>query len=367
MKIGLLTLPVETGYGSILQAVALKAQLEKRGHKVVLIRRHVYKKDSIIRLLGRLVKKILFNHDLVVRIAKKERDEFPIITQYTQPFIDRHLQPRTDIFYSSKEMAKVNKLGFDAIVVGSDQVWRPGYMENIEDYFLYQIDNDIKKYAYAASLGTDYWKFSEAETKICSDAVRKFKAVSVRESSSVDMCEKHFHVTPSFVLDPTLLCGSDFFSNLIDSHNPEYEGKLCAYILDHDDMMPIVNNYARILSTDPIYPHGKVENPSAPVEQRIVKPVSVWLDSIKSSSAVCTDSFHGMVFSIIFHRPFVVSIHHQEGTARFKSLLGLLHLENRIVNNDTDLTKLQPIDWKQVDFILNEMRNISNRFLDEIK
>ncbi len=367
MKIGLLTLPVETGYGSILQAVALKALLEKRGHDVVLIRRHVYKKDSIIRLLGRLIKKILFNHNLVVRISKKERDEFPVITQHTQPFIDKHLQPRTDIFYSSEEMTKVNDLGFQAIVVGSDQVWRPGYMQNVADYFLYQVKNDIKKYAYAASFGTDNWMFSANETTVCGEAIKNFKAVSVRESSSVSLCEKYFNVKPTFVLDPTLLCDESFYSAFIDNHKSERDGKLCAYVLDYDDMMGMVSKYASVLSTDPVFPHGKVEDKTAPVNDRIVKPVSTWLDCIKSSAAVITDSFHGMVFSIIFHRPFAVSIHHQEGAARFLSLLSLLHLENRIVNNDTDFELLPDIDWDNVDKILNEMRIISNSFLNNIK
>lgn len=367
MKIGLLTLPVETGYGSILQAVALKEQLVRRGHDVILIRRHVERKDSLSQLVIRFLHKLLKNHDIIVRIRRKERNDFPIITQYTQPFIDKHLQPYTEMYFSSKAMKKVNKLGLDAIVVGSDQVWRPGYMQNVADYFLYQVSDRVKKYAYAASLGTDYWKFSDQESKICGEAVRKFELISVRESSSVKMCEDHFGIKPTFVLDPTLLCKSEFYSNLIDEHDKEREGKVCAYILDHDDMMPIVDKYARLLSTKPIFPHGKVENPSAPVEQRIVKPVSTWLDCIKSSCAVCTDSFHGMVFSIIFNRPFVVSINHQEGAARFISLLGLLHLEDRIVDVNTDLSKLRPIDWGEVNSILDGMRKVSNDFLDNIK
>lgn len=367
MKIGLLTLPVETGYGSILQAVALKHQLQLRGHEVVLIRRHGKRRDSLKRILGRTVKKYLLGKDVIIRLSKKERDEFPIITQYTQPFIDKYLQPYTKMYYSTWSMRQINNLGFDAIVVGSDQVWRPRYMQNVADFFLYEVNDSISKYAYAASLGTEDWRFSEKETMICGEAVRKFKAVSVRESSSVELCEKHFHIKPTFVLDPTLLCDSSFYSSFIDDHKFEREGKLCAYVLDHDDMMGMVNKYANLLSTEPVFPHGKVEDKTAPVNERIVKPVSTWLDCIKSSVAVITDSFHGMVFSIIFHRPFVVSINHQEGSARFLSLLKLLHLEHRIVNPDTDFTALQPIDWDEVDSILNKMRKISNDFLDGIK
>ena len=367
MKIGLLTLPVETGYGSILQAVALKSQLQARGNEVILIRRHGRRKDSLKRIVGRTIKKYLLKQDIIIRISKKERDEFPIVTQNTQPFIDKHLSPYTEMYFSSREMKKINDLGFDAIVVGSDQVWRPGYMQNVADFFLYQIRDDIKKYAYAASLGTENWRFSESETIICGEAVRKFNAVSVREFSSVALLEKYFKIKPLFVLDPTLLYDGEFYSKFINVHNTDYDGKLCAYILDHDEMMGIVNNYSHILSTSPVFPHGKVENKAAPLKERIVKPVSNWLGCIKSSSAVCTDSFHGMVFSIIFRRSFVVSINHQEGSARFTSLLKLLHLENRIVDNNTDLSSLPPINWKEVESILSEMQVISNQFLDRIK
>ncbi|MCX8463458.1 hypothetical protein OTH22_09000 [Bacteroides fragilis] len=135
MKIGLLTLPVETGYGSILQAVALKTKLVDLGHDVTLIRRHVERKDSFLRITVRTIKKYIFKKSIIVQISKKYRDEFPIITKYTQPFIDKHLSPYTEFYYSSKSMKKINKLGFDAIVVGSDQVWRPDYVQNVEDFF----------------------------------------------------------------------------------------------------------------------------------------------------------------------------------------------------------------------------------------
>lgn len=93
MKIGLLTLPVETGYGSILQAVALKTKLVDLGHDVTLIRRHVERKDSFLRITVRTIKKYIFRKPIIVQISKKYRDEFPIITKYTQPFIDKHLSP----------------------------------------------------------------------------------------------------------------------------------------------------------------------------------------------------------------------------------------------------------------------------------
>lgn len=147
MKIGILTIPIETGYGSILQAYALKTALTGRGHDVTFIRRERYLPVfSLKRIFRRFVKKYILGHrDTVILVRLKEMREFPIVMQNIQPFLDKHLAPFTEKYYSSKEMEKVNSLGFDAIVVGSDQVWNPGCMDNIEDYFLYQIKDSIHK------------------------------------------------------------------------------------------------------------------------------------------------------------------------------------------------------------------------------
>ena len=264
-------------------------------------------------------------------------------------------------------MKKINKLGFDAIVVGSDQVWRPDYVQNVEDFFLYQIDNNIKKYSYAASFGTDEWLFTEKETSICRDAIKSFLKISIRESSTIDLCYDKLGKKPEFVLDPTLLLDNKFYSGLIENHESYREGKLCAYILNKKSLMPIVETYSKILDTSSVFPHSEVEDVSAPLDLRVVPSVSDWLDSIRSSQAVCTDSFHGMVFSIIFRKPFIVVVNKERGAARFLSLLNALNLEHRIVDESTDLNDLKPIDWGDVEDRLAKMQGQSIQFLKSIQ
>lgn len=79
MKIGLLTLPVETGYGSILQAVALKTKLVDLGHDVTLIRRHVERKDSFLRITVRTIKKYIFRKPIIVQISKNTETNFLLL------------------------------------------------------------------------------------------------------------------------------------------------------------------------------------------------------------------------------------------------------------------------------------------------
>ena len=78
-----------------------------------------------------------------------------------------------------------------------------------------------------------------------------------------------------------------------------------------------------------------------------------------------TDSFHGMVFSIINHKAFVVLDNAGRGSSRMYDLLSQLGLESRILRTGEDLAKMKPIDWKRVDTVLNRRRRQSKKWLME--
>ena len=68
MKIGILTLPLHTNYGGILQAYALQTVLERMGHEVF-----VLNKENKIRLYGyaylyikRIIKKIFIDRHTLI-------------------------------------------------------------------------------------------------------------------------------------------------------------------------------------------------------------------------------------------------------------------------------------------------------------
>ena len=85
---------------------------------------------------------------------------------------------------------------------------------------------------------------------------------------------------------------------------------------------------------------------------------------IANSSMVVTDSFHGTVFSILFHRDFYSIVNVARGGTRFSSLLCPLGLEHRMGDvSQLTFTEQSPIDWKQVDCLLDEQRQDSMNFL----
>ena len=149
--------------------------------------------------IKRIIKNLIGRKCFIFYERRKEW-EYPIISQHTQKFISEYIHRKIINFKNLREN------DFDAIVVGSDQIWRPCMFPNIENAYLrFTIDWDIKRISYAASLGVDNWEYSPKQTKECRRLIQKFNAISVREKSSIDLLKKYFNVNACHVLDPTLL------------------------------------------------------------------------------------------------------------------------------------------------------------------
>ena len=132
MRIGILTLPLNTNYGGILQAYSLQTVLERMGHEVVVfqndydgIRRYpVYK---MFLIMGkRFLRNCIKGKTIPVFMEWKRKRELPIVTQYTQSFIDNHIHT-----YHVNSFDDIHSVDFDVIVVGSDQIWRRDYFRRI--------------------------------------------------------------------------------------------------------------------------------------------------------------------------------------------------------------------------------------------
>ncbi|WP_228461941.1 polysaccharide pyruvyl transferase family protein [Paracoccus liaowanqingii] len=96
------------------------------------------------------------------------------------------------------------------------------------------------------------------------------------------------------------------------------------------------------------------------------RTVEGWLVDFYQADFILTDSFHGVVFSILFNRPFIVFSNPIRGLARFSSILGLFELEARMVKDVGSADHealLTPIDWIKVNMRLDELRHQSIEFL----
>lgn len=366
MKIGILSLVLHTNYGGILQSYALQTVLERLGHEVyVFNREQQYDKTRWKYIPKRFVKRII-GRDVVIFQEARYKKEAPMICQHIWNFRKKYIHE-----YIIKSFDDIKKMNLDAIIVGSDQVWRPCYFKSqwnvaIENAFLsFTRDWNIKRVAYAASFGVNDWEFSDQETQLVAEAVKLFSAISVREDSGIKLLKEKLNLDSIQVLDPTLLLSRDDYVKLIEKADiGKSSGNLLTYILNPSSKKTtFINEVAKAKGLIPFSVNNSNVKQTAPVEQRIMPPIEKWLQGFNDAKLVITDSFHACVFSIIFNKPFIVLGNHERGNARFESLLNMFDLKDRLANIGDDISSLGEIDYSVVDKIYDTLKEESESFL----
>lgn len=366
MRIGVLTFTLQYNYGCMLQAWALQTVLKRMGHDVWLIQKlRPKKKLPLWRAPLSYSKRILQN--LIGHRRRIFEEQYQNECIYKMLTAARNFSNDNIRIKNYKEYSDIRPDEYDAIIVGSDQIWRPIFFEgDIRDAFL-QFANGwkIKRLSYAASFGTDDIKWPDDLEKDCKQLLGEFDAVSVREKSGVDICKKHFNINAAHVLDPTMLLSADDYVRLIKKAKaPKSPGTLHYYILDETpEKLQLVKEIAQKKGLTPFRVNSRVEDPSAPIEERIQPPVEKWLRAFYDADFVVTDSFHACVFSIIFNKQFIVYGNKERGLTRFKSLLSDFGLEDRLVYNFSDFGQLTNINYGNVNTLLEKRKNFSYGFL----
>ena len=346
MRIGILTLPLHTNYGGILQAYALQTVLERMGHEVLVIDQdrsvHGNAFRQVLRMGKYLAKKCLSRKNAVFYNPMRVNSEREEREQFTRSFINKYIHT-----YIVRDLTKGVPNNLDAIVVGSDQVWRHRYFSwmyrcGIENAFLkFAEGRTIKRIAYAASFGVDEWEYTVEETAECARLLKKFDAVSVREASAVGLCRaKLGRDDVRHVLDPTMLFEKEDYIRLVNQANtPKSPGNLMCYVLDHNaEKQQLIERIARERNLTPFYTNSQIDNTLLPNSERIQPPLEQWLRGFMDAELVITDSFHACVFSIIFGKPFVVFGNKERGMTRFQSLLKMFSLEQNLISSIEEYT-----------------------------
>ncbi|WP_321424486.1 polysaccharide pyruvyl transferase family protein [uncultured Bacteroides sp.] len=375
MKIGILTLPLYTNYGGLLQAFALQTVLKRMGHKPLTVAQP--RRISLLRRILSVVKRLgllMAGHKGIVVRAYPTAKENKIIGWHTDRFIDENISV-TEIIDSSGQMSLLKKYGFEAYVVGSDQVWRPDYAPCITNYFLDFLGEKeyVKRIAYAASFGVDNWKLSPKETSKCATLARRFNSISVREDSGVALCKEHLGVGAEQVLDPTMLLSKEDYIDLIEKDNiAPQKGVLMTYVLDKaPEKNTIIQRIAtelelNVISVMPRSEFSEVGKKN--LEDCVFPPVTEWLRGFWDAEYIVTDSFHGIILSIIFNKPFIAIGNKERGLARFTSLLKKFGLEERLILSPDELKPdyiHTPIDFPKVNVLLKNEQLRAINFLSE--
>ena len=344
MKIGIVTQPLHNNYGGLLQNFALQQVLKRLGNEPKTI--DFVGRVSFTRYLLSTCKQLLIS---VLKCRRLQIRPYVAIPTFRNPimadFVNNHIDTTRIVHSYTKEI--IDEEHFDAVITGSDQVWRPIYNRYIEDMYLKFVPDSIKKIAYAASFGVDTWEYNSRQTKRCAKQAKRLDAISVRESTGIALCKDYLGVDATCVLDPTILAGADAYKPLLkEKKGSDY---LFAYILD---ITPEKQSYVESIAKS-----KGLKAIIKSADKNATLSVEDWLSMIANSSMVVTDSFHGTVFSILFHREFYSIVNIARGGTRFASLLSPLGLEHRMGDvSQFTLREPFPIDWQQVDKILDKHR-----------
>ena len=336
MKIAILTQPLHTNYGGNLQNFALQKVLTDMGHEPVTIDRH-----HTVKLRTKL--KLGYFKNLLMHFLKgtpkplwksyfSSKKEQAYLRQDITAFIDAYIT-KTPRLYSDKAVQAIFKENnFEAVIVGSDQCWRPMYSPNIYTYYLdFLKDNkEIKKLAYAASFGTDQWEYTEEQTARCKKLIQQFDLVTVREKAAVNLVAEKLNKDAEFVLDPTLLLSKEDYIELFVGKNlPDNKG-IYTYILDDSDWKTQVVETAKETLGLPQFSN---QHNKHTVNSEKIPSIESWIKGFADADFVVTDSFHGTVFSIIFNKPFISLVNVSRGASRFESILGEFDLMQRLASD----------------------------------
>lgn len=359
MKIAILTQPLRTNYGGVLQAYALQSTLIKLGHTPTIIEEQYLQQINTLKLVLELPKRLLTKYILKKRkyiFSERENNNSELeIRKYTLPFISKYI---TNLFTPNYYTIDTNE--FDAFIVGSDQVWRPLYNWGVIDKMFLSfipIENKVKRISYAASFGTNEWEFTDKQTKTCKELLSQFDAVSVREIDGIDLCRKHFNRNDAIcVLDPTLLLEREEYEELCREIPKIEEDTLCAYILD------LNNDIELKLKTIADKKRLKLKIVSA--DNNCSLSVPEWIAMFRDAKCIITDSFHGTVFSIIFNKEFYSITNVERGGSRFSSLLSQFDLMSHLYTTINGISlNDNTINWDSVNAKRNILKQYSINFL----
>lgn len=375
-KIGLLNFHYsDHNYGAVLQAAALADVVSRIGYSVEhidFIPNKMAQKKTLRQLLISVLAALGIK-SLIKRMLGKKEYIKPTVTggEVFETFRDVWVARSQQTYTASQQLNTVGTT-YSAVVVGSDQVWRPNMFVNkhqdVDAYFLSFLPDSVTRVSYAASFGVDKWE--DTSDSILSDRVRKamtkFNAISVREQTGAAICRDYFGVTAQHVLDPTLLNGVEFFERVIAKAGVSKQNENVVYYkLDVDTtFISAIKHIGDILQV----PTEDIYYQMSEAGYRYI-PVADWLAKIRDSKFVVTDSFHCVCLAILFNKEFICFANKDRGLARLQSLLASLGIDGRLCDEQQSLSSFfaecKPIEYHNVNTKLAELRIGSLAFLKD--
>lgn len=350
-KIGLLTIHDTLNYGSLLQTYALYQAIQSMNLEVELIDykcEKIQKRENTFELRDNLNLQGIVKYLLWHKALKEKYLAF-------WKFIKCHMKISDS--YNKYTISNTNAL-YDMFVVGSDIVWGTNITGHDFTYFLDFANKCKRKIAFSSSVGT---KWSKEDCGQITTLLNRFDEISVREQLASEWIKEVTGRDVKVTCDPTMLWSKDFWDKIVDESILPSRKYALVYLTTSDKQnIEDAKKYANGHNWDVLFinfykPLKGVHN---------IKPVSIgqWIALIKNAEIIFSASYHGLLFSLYFHKP--VFFYNRGEKSRMISLAEELRIKHR-EGNVKNLKNNKPIDFTYVDEKMKEKRDYSWRVLKE--
>lgn len=386
IRIGIISLYYNSvNYGGLAQAYALNTFLNGMGYNAELISYKRMKNNKIIekeslakKLLKSPVKKTFWK--IVCKVSdrifvSRYHHRFDERTKKLKEFRDNRIQ-HSEVF--TEDTLGLCKDNYEVFISGSDQIWKPGV---VDDGFVFNFLNsqtDKLIFSYASSVSVD--TYPEAYIKFMKASLNKYALISVREKSTAKQFKEFLGRDVFTCVDPTLLVDRKVWYDLASERLIQGKYLFCYLLGDDLYQRKQIKKFARANSLKLVtIPHIKdssrfefrLSDVNFGDEQIFDVGIEDFLSLIQYASFVITDSFHAGVFSYVFRKEFLIMERPTDKASdsmnvRVYDLMELYGLKGRIIKTSENLDKVEvsEIDYDRVQFNVDKARKESIHYMD---
>lgn len=355
MKVGIITFHRALNYGAVLQAYALQQYLNDIGieNEIIDYRceyiEEFYKpvKASPLRELKTYIRELLF-----FPYNTKKRKKF-------ESFVKEYIKT-SETIYTQDKLRDINDK-YDFFITGSDQVWNSRWSGFDKAYFLDFTEND-KKASYAASFGFD--KIPENEVDEYRRLLSGFQYISVRENTGLQIINQLLQRNAELSLDPTCLIGKDKWKSI--AVKPNESGYVLLYTLDKSEqLVSFAKEKAKELKAKIVCISDALKKAEDFEYKGFLSP-SEFIGLFENAGYVVTNSFHGLMFSVIFEKHFCLQYQLSKGApnSRLADFVHDFGLENCVYQDSSAFTGKS--NYAQVSAMMSEKKKKTEEYFENI-
>ncbi len=357
--VGIITMHRVLNYGSVLQAYATYKKVQNFGYKPVIID---YKYPDVYHAKMAMPHRNLFIEirAFCINVLKvfKLLNVVRFLLHPIENYAFHRYKAGMENFIKKMDLTQsFDKISiekspplFDIYFTGSDQTWNPKYLYHDYTFLLNFVPDNCLKISYAASFGSD--KIAEEYQKNYANLLKRYNAVSVRESSGIPLVKKLAEIDAHHVLDPTMLLSDNEWKLEITTDTDLPEKFIFCYEMDYVfDAYPqiegLLKHLSQILQMPVVFWSDNKKHRTAAKRAGFQNihgfSPEVFLELYAKASFIVSNSFHGIAFAINFQKDFLAVLNPAPSNDdRVRNCLKTFRLESRGVNlNEFDVKSIK--------------------------